>query len=426
MAYLRPVYERNTPRQDQDRPIGYEVRYRDGQGRQRTKGGFRRKRDAEQFANEIEVARHQGTLINPQQANVSFASVADSWLVSIEGRRKPRTVDGYRKLVDLHLRPVFGSRKVASISYADVDGLLRSLEALGRKGGTVRNTFFVLKMVLDYAIRDGRIRANPCSGVELPSAASPEMLFLCAAEVRALAETVDRLSAGRTAGNGIYGLLVEFAAFTGLRAGEIGALRVRDLDLREGLVRVERSVARVGGSTVVGGPKTRAGRRTVVMPRFITNRIRTHLDGRELDRDAPLFLDVRGRPVNYGTFYGLYFKPAVREALPAHLHGLRFHDLKAHLRQLLGRTGRPSQGDGRADGSLVGADHPRPLCPRHAAAALSTGGAARCRLRAGDRVPAGHFYRRPARVPLKSWRSQPPTGLQISSIGSTQSRSSNL
>ncbi|MHB1854315.1 MAG: tyrosine-type recombinase/integrase [Acidimicrobiales bacterium] len=41
-----------------------------------------------------------------------------------------------------------------------------------------------------------------------------------------------------------------------------------------------------------------------------------------------MFVDARGRPLNYGTFYGLYFKPAVREALPARLHGLRFHDLR--------------------------------------------------------------------------------------------------
>ncbi|MGH9064516.1 MAG: Arm DNA-binding domain-containing protein, partial [Acidimicrobiales bacterium] len=73
MAYIRPVHDRNRPKgEPRAKPVGYEVRYRDGAGRQRTKGGFRRKLDAERFAHEVEVARQQGTLINPQQANVPF------------------------------------------------------------------------------------------------------------------------------------------------------------------------------------------------------------------------------------------------------------------------------------------------------------------------------------------------------------------
>lgn len=135
MAYVRAVYERGVPRDAKGRPVGYEVRYRDGDGRQRTKGGFCRKRDAEQFAHEVEVARRQGTLISPQRASVPFSAIADAWLRSIEGRRKPRTVDGYRKLLDLHLRPVFGTRRVASITYADVDVVLRPWRhAVGRPG----------------------------------------------------------------------------------------------------------------------------------------------------------------------------------------------------------------------------------------------------------------------------------------------------
>lgn len=47
-----------------------------------------------------------------------------------------------------------------------------------------------------------------------------------------------------------------------------------------------------------------------------------------LDRDAPVFVLDDGRPLNYGTFYGLYFKPAVRAVRPDLLHGLRFHDVR--------------------------------------------------------------------------------------------------
>ena len=225
MAYIRRVYDRKSRGQpSRGKPIGYEVRYRDPDGIQRTKGGFRRRRDAEAYAVEVESSRQQGTLIPHQRASTLYDEVATAWVLSIESRRKPKTVEGYRRLLRVHVLPAFGSRRVGSITYGDADRFVRSIEALGRKPGTVRNAFFVLKMVLDYAIRDGLIRVNPCLDVDLPSAQSPEMLFLTRAQVRSLASAIDgrwmALQARRKTSDGPapYGLLVETAAFTGLRS----------------------------------------------------------------------------------------------------------------------------------------------------------------------------------------------------------------
>lgn len=222
-----------------------------------------------------------------------------------------------------------------------MDAFVRSLEATGRRPGTVRNTFFVLKMVLDYAIKDARIKANPCHGVELPSAASPEMLFLTAAEVRLLAVALDVRSRERARRDRPppYGLLVEFAAFTGLRAGETAALRIGQVDLRAGTVFVNRSASVVKGVRVEGEPKTRAGRRTVLLNRALGERVRAHLGDRVLDRDGYVFAAEDGRPLNYGTFYSVYFKPALREVFPERLHGLRYHDLRHTFASLLVEQG---------------------------------------------------------------------------------------
>ncbi|MHB1445372.1 MAG: site-specific integrase [Acidimicrobiales bacterium] len=153
------------------------------------------------------------------------------------------------------------------------------------------------------------------------------MLFLTAGQVRALAQAVqDHGEAARR--RPPYGLLVEFAAFTGLRAGEIAALRMGDLDLRLGTVRVERAVGHVAGARLEGTPKTKAGRRTVEIPAFVVAQLKAELGDRVLDRDAPVFANANGQAFNYGTFYGLHFKPAVRRVLPAELHALRFHDLR--------------------------------------------------------------------------------------------------
>lgn len=344
MAYIRPIYSRGSAGTDGNRkPIGYQVRYRDSNGVQRTKGGFRRRRDAEAFVVGIESTRRQGALIPHSKSGVRLNAVADAWVAALEGRRRSKTVDGYTRLLELHVRPVFGARKIGSISYADVDAFVRTLEAGGRRPGTVRNAFFVLKMVLDYAIKDGRIRSNPCQGVELPSASSPEMLFLTAAQVRLLAAALDARAVARSRLGKVspppYGLLAEFAAFTGLRAGEIAALRVGRIDLKAGTVFVARSATTVRGVLVEGEPKTKAGKRIVVLNGALAERLKTHLGDRVLDRDGYVFAAVDGGPLNYGTFYSVYFKPVVREVLPAHLERLRFHDLRHTYASLLVEQG---------------------------------------------------------------------------------------
>lgn len=326
MSSIRPIYPPGATGAS-GRPSSYQVRYRDADGRQRTKGGFRRRRDAEAFAADVEARRNAGTLIAHGDSAVRFEVVATAWLQSIQDRRKPRTVDGYEKLLELHVRPAFGPRKVGSITYADVDGFVRRLEAGGRKAGTVRNTYFVLKMVLDYAVRDQRIRSNPCVGIDLPSPASPEMLFLTPKQVRELAAHLE-LRAREMTEPKPYGLLVEFAAFTGLRVGEIAALRVHALDLRRGSVSVLRAAAKVKGQIVEGEPKTKAGRRVVFVNRALADRLKEHLGARIFSRDAYVFASGDGGPLNYGSFYSGHFKKAVRAVLPPHLHPLRFHDLR--------------------------------------------------------------------------------------------------
>jgi Phage integrase family len=122
-----------------------------------------------------------------------------------------------------------------------------------------------------------------------------------------------------------YGLLVRLAAWSGLRAGEIAALRVRRFDRRAGRFEVAESVQEIHGALVYGPPKTYA-RRAVDLPMELASELAAHLDGRDCDPEALILTAPGGGPLRHHNFYKRFFKPAVLRA------GLdprtRFHDMR--------------------------------------------------------------------------------------------------
>jgi integrase len=103
----------------------------------------------------------------------------------------------------------------------------------------------VLALVLTLAVRDGRIPRNPATDVPLPGARRAEPRFLTRGQVEQLAEVA-----------GEYGDVVRLLAYTGLRFGEMAALRVRRIDFLRKRLTVAESATEVGGVVQFGSPKT--------------------------------------------------------------------------------------------------------------------------------------------------------------------------
>jgi integrase len=132
---------------------------------------------------------------------------------------------------------------------------------------------------------------------------------------------VERLAAELTQP---FGTLVRFAAYSGLRAGEIAALQVRHLDLLAGMVVVEQSVSDVNGKLLLVPPKN--GRtRTVGIPRFLCQELGEYLADRQHGASDFVFTGRRGATLDQGHLLKRHFRPALKAAgLPA----IRFHDLR--------------------------------------------------------------------------------------------------
>lgn len=292
----------------------WEASYRDPRRKERVRI-FRTRAEADRWLSIVKTDVARGEYVDPRLARSRFDDWAAEWMATT-AHLKPKTRAGYESDLRVHVLPAFSGRSIGSVQQVDVRRFVADMIAAGAAPGTVRNARKVLRLVLATAEASGAIRGNPCNGVRVPASPKADMVFLTPRQVEDLAEAIDPR----------FSTLIRFAAYTGLRAGEIGALRVGRVDLLRGRVLVAESVTEVDRlGLVFGEPKTYQ-RRSVTLPPFLRDELRVHLDGREVGPDSFVFTGPNGGVLNHKAFYRTYFKPAVRRAgIPP---AMRFHDLR--------------------------------------------------------------------------------------------------
>jgi integrase len=268
-----------------------------------------------------------------------FDEWAEEWLRTTL-HLEPKTLAGYESILRSRLLPRFATTRVDAITQLDVRRFVAELVDAGDAPGTVRNTFNVLRLVVATAAGSGALPTNPCTGVRLPRSRRQEMLFLEPPQLLMLADAITPR----------YRALVLVAGYTGLRAGELGALRVGRIDLIRRTVAVHESLADVKGELVFGPTKTHASR-TVALPPFLCRTVGEHLVEHPPFADGLVFTSPTGLPLRHNLFYARHFKPAVARAGLS--SALRFHDLRhtcaamliaqgAHPRAMMERLGHSS------------------------------------------------------------------------------------
>jgi integrase len=234
----------------------YRVRYRTPDNRQTDKRGFTTKRDAEAWANQLEVDKRRGAYVAPAAGRVKLGDYAREWLDS-KHRLKPSTRARYQVVLDT----VIADR--ADIAIGDISRQLArgwvSDLSVYLAPASVHKAVGVLRQVLAMAVQENRLMMNPVDGVELPPVTTAEQRFLTLEQLHALAEAA-----------GVYRPLVYLLGTCGLRFGEVAELRWRDVDLAARRLRIARSVTLVDGVFEIGSPKSGRGR-TVSLPAFVAD-----------------------------------------------------------------------------------------------------------------------------------------------------------
>jgi integrase len=211
-----------------------------------------------------------------------------------------------------------------------VDRLIAELEASGKAAGTIRNVIAPLRRLLADAVRQGLIVANPASRADLPPTqdfAGKEIPVAHTDAIRSALRDLALIDPLRNEPDHVYVCFFDVALGTGLRLGELRALRWRDIDRDRCLIRIERAYSR----QYLRRPKTDAGVRAVPLFPSVDAALR-ELAARALERDryAPdelVFGSMRGTPLQPSNFRQRIWDPALRLA-GLEGEGYRFHDLR--------------------------------------------------------------------------------------------------
>jgi integrase len=210
-----------------------------------------------------------------------------------------------------HVLPAWGDYRLADVTHADVATWVAQLRIHGSAPGTVRQAHRVFSLPLDLAVRDGRIPRNAAERVPLPRIVRGKPRFLTRTEVEGLADAA-----------GDDGDVIRLLAYTGLRFGELAALRVRRVDFLRLRLTVAGSATEVGGKLLFGTPKTHQ-QRSVPLAAVLVEALARRCEGKQ--PDDLLVTTAAGTALRLRNWRRVVGDPAVRAA---GLSDVTPHDLR--------------------------------------------------------------------------------------------------
>jgi integrase len=261
-----------------------------------------------------------------------------TWLDASKHRVKPRTYERYAELIAVHVTPSLGRVALAKLSPQHVQRLYTAKLDEGLSSTTVHHIHAVLRTALAHAEKQGLVARNVVKLTTPPRMRRIEMHTLTSEQAQKLLATAkgDRLEA-----------LYVLALSTGMRQGELLALRWADVDLERATLRVTATLQRTRAGVMLAPPKTHRSRRQIALPPMAVEALRAHRSRQEDERQflgeawEPLdlvFPNQHGAPIrNNNLLVDSYFPLLQRAGLPR----IRFHDLRHTCATLLLGRGVP-------------------------------------------------------------------------------------
>lgn len=274
--------------------------------------------------NEALYEQQRGTLATG--SNATMQEYLEAWL---EDTHKPTvrlsTYLNYQKILKNYLIPGLGKAKLQKLTAPQVQAFYSKKLREGLSPKTVTNIHGVLHKALDNAVKWNIVARNVCDAVTPPRVPRKELNYLTQEQAGILLKEVKahKLEA-----------LLTVAITTGMRRGELLALRWQDINFELGTIQVKRTVSyhQVYGY-VESEPKTARSRREILLPAFVVDVLRKHLAQQE-DQRLAVDADWSDKQLVFTNATGDFYSPntllkAFKRFLTSiGLPHMRFHDLR--------------------------------------------------------------------------------------------------
>jgi integrase len=306
---------------------GYDVyiRYQTLEGRRDKRTTVKTEVEAKRRLNKWRHEIDEGILPSVEADTITVGQYLDLWLKTIKGTVSRHTYKDYEGKVRLHLKPALGRIRLKNLTRMDVQRLINQKAREGLSPRSIEYIHTTLSKALNAAVDADLARKNVAARMQLPQKRHSEKKVLTAEEVRRFFETA--------VGDRFYALYV-VALTTGLRRGELLGLKWGDLDLRRGVVRVQRSLDTHYGPAEERAPKREASRRSVkLVPEAVAAleaHRRSQLEARlqagpRWEENDYVFPSKLGTPMSGDNLVKRNLRPLLEKAgLPP----LTFHELR--------------------------------------------------------------------------------------------------
>ncbi len=291
-------------------------------GRRRTSTHRTRKEAGDKLLEVLKKSREGLPLADER---ITVGRYLAEWLATIKQSVRPNTYDRYESYVNRHIVPMLGRIRLAHLTPQHVQRLYADRHAAGLSPTTVHHIHACLHKALKQALRWSLVGRNVTDLVDAPRIARREMQTFTPEEAREFIAAVsgDRLES-------VYVLAIT----TGMRQGELLALKWQDVDLEGGTVMVRGTLQQTPEGLVVAEPKTSGSRRKVSITAVAIAALRRHKVAQATERlrlgpawedSGFVFVTPKGGPIDSDNLRNRHYYPLLKRA---GLSRIRFHDLR--------------------------------------------------------------------------------------------------
>lgn len=271
-----------------------------GKKHKKNKRGFKTKKEAQQY--EAEFVKSVRA-----DMNMTLASFVEIYFRDKEVELKQRTLKNKKYMIQSHVIPHLGKKKMNEITPSDIIAWQREImENNDFSEAYLRMLQNQVTAIFIHATKIYYLRDNPCKRVKKMGRSDARSLdFWTLDEYKKFIATFDKDS--------MHYLMFEILFWTGMREGELLALTKNDIDLGQKIIRINKTFHRIEKEDVITEPKTDSSIRTIDIPQFLADEIEAYYSRLyKHPNDARLF-------------------PIVAEALQ---HTMKRHMAKAEVKKI--------------------------------------------------------------------------------------------